>query len=407
MNEKTDAAPPAVPTETLAAIVPVGSSPATIEQVSESLKSLAGELVHDLEINLEGDAEQQVAQAMAEIDMTDTNSIIFFGTKAQQQLSTISDSMLEEVRTKDAGPAGDALNGMVSKLRELDFSDVDPNEKPGFFARLFGVKNKVLEYIDEYEGVRDQIDKITTDLEKHKTKLLTDVTKLDKLYDANLDYFRTLEVYIAAGRAKLKELDDQTIPALEKQVEASDDVIESQKLRDLRTARDDLERRTHDLVLTRQVTMQSLPSIRLVQENDKSLITKINSTIANTVPLWRQQLAQAITIFRSGQAAEAVKGATDLTNELLQSNAENLRDVNATVREQTERGVFDLEVVKKANDELIATIEDSLRIAGEGRNKRVEAEKELATCEAKLKEALEAASAKAKQVGAEPPPAAA
>jgi uncharacterized protein YaaN involved in tellurite resistance len=301
--------------------------------------------------------------------------------------------MLEEVRTKDIGPAGDALNSMVQKLRELDFEDIDPRDKPNWLQRLFGIKNAVLKYIDEYEGVRDQIDKITTDLEMHKTRLLTDITKLDKLYDANLDYFRMLEVYIAAGRAKLKELDEKTIPAKERRAEDSGDVIRAQNLRDLRSARDDLERRVHDLLLTRQVTMQSLPSIRLVQENDKSLVGKINSTIANTVPLWRQQLAQAITIFRAGQAAESVEAASDLTNELLRENAKNLRQVNAEVRAQMERGVFDIDTVRLANEELIATIEDSLRIADEGKKTRAEAEKQLIECESRLRGTLAAASA--------------
>jgi uncharacterized protein YaaN involved in tellurite resistance len=359
------------------------------------LAALSGELVHDLQLDLEGTAVEQVNKALAELDVTDSNSIIFFGSKAQSQLTEVSDSMLESVRTKDIGPAGAALNTMVAKLRELKFEAIDPRDKPGFLARLFGAKNKLQEYLDQYETVRDQIDGITTDLERHKTTLLTDITKLDKLYDVNLDYFRALEVYIAAGRAKLKELDEQTIPSLAKTVEASGDVIESQKLRDLRSRRDDLERRVHDLLLTRQVTMQSLPSIRLVQENDKSLITKINSTLANTVPLWRQQLAQAITIYRSGQAAGAVKAATDLTNELLEKNADNLREVNAEVRQQVERGVFDIEVVKRANDQLIATIEDSLRIADEGKAKRQEAEKQLIECEEQLKASLQAASARA------------
>lgn len=371
------------------------------------LAALSNELVHDLELNLEGTDVEKVEKAMAELDVTDSNSIIFFGSKAQAQLTEVSDSMLESVRTKDIGPAGDALNTMVSKLRELKFESIDPRDKPGFFARLFGAKNKLQEYLDQYETVRDQIDGITTDLERHKTTLLTDITKLDKLYDVNLDYFRSLEVYIAAGRAKLKELDEGVIPALAKAVEASTDVIEAQKLRDLRSSRDDLERRVHDLLLTRQVTMQSLPSIRLVQENDKSLITKINSTLANTVPLWRQQLAQAITIYRSGQAAAAVKGATDLTNELLQKNADNLREVNAEVRTQVERGVFDIEVVKHANDQLIATIEDSLRIADEGKAKRKEAELQLIECEANLKSSLQSASARAQSLpagqGAVPP----
>ncbi|MEO1016577.1 MAG: toxic anion resistance protein [Pseudomonadota bacterium] len=369
--------------------------PMAQEELAANLRAMSGELAQDLEIELEGDNSQKVATAMAEIDISDTNSIIFFGTKAQQQLTQVSDTMLEDVRTKDAGPAGQALQSMVSTLRELDFAEVKPGEKPGFLARLFGAKNKVLEYVEQYEDVRGQVDTISNELERHKTKLLTDITKLDKLYDANLDYFRTLEIYIAAGRAKLKELDEQTIPVLAKEVEAANDVVEAQKLRDMRSARDDLERRTHDLLLTRQVTMQSLPSIRLVQENDKSLVTKINSTLANTVPLWRQQLAQAITIYRSGQAAKATKAASDLTNELLKQNAENLREVNATVREEVERGVFDISTVKKANDELIATIEDSLRIADEGKARRKTAEGQLNELESQLKASLQAASARA------------
>jgi uncharacterized protein YaaN involved in tellurite resistance len=364
-------------------------------ELAHSIESLADELAEDLQIELTGDAASQIAQAMGEIDMSDTKSILFFGTKAQQQLTQVSDMMLEEVRTKDLGPAGDALNSMVQKLRELDFDEVDPRDKPNWLQRLFGIKNEVLKYIDEYETVRDQIDKITTDLEINKTRLLIDITKLDKLYDANLDYFRTLEVYIAAGRAKLKELDETTIPAMATKAEASEDVIQAQNLRDLRSARDDLERRVHDLLLTRQVTMQSLPSIRLVQENDKSLVNKINSTVANTVPLWRQQLAQAITIFRAGQAAESVEAASNLTNELLRQNAKNLREVNAEVRQQMERGVFDIDTVRLANDELIATIEDSLRIADEGKKSRAEAEKQLVEAEGKLRETLQAASARA------------
>jgi uncharacterized protein YaaN involved in tellurite resistance len=392
---------PTTPDPTPAAPKIALAEPATA--LAGQMAALSSELVQDLQLNLEGTAVQQVEQAMRELDVSDSNSIIFFGSKAQSQLTEVSDSMLESVRTKDIGPAGNALNTMVSKLRELKFEAIDPRDKPGFLARLFGAKNKLQEYLDQYESVRDQIDNITNDLERHKTTLLTDITKLDKLYDVNLDYFRSLEVYIAAGRAKLKELDETTIPAMAKAVENADDVIEAQKLRDLRARRDDLERRVHDLLLTRQVTMQSLPSIRLVQENDKSLITKINSTMANTVPLWRQQLAQAITIYRSGQAAGAVKAATDLTNELLEKNADNLREVNAEVRQQVERGVFDIEVVKRANDQLIATIEDSLRIADEGKAKRRDAEVQLAEAEAKLKASLQAASSRATGIAKQQP----
>jgi len=218
--------------------------------------------------------------------------------------------------------------------------------------------------------------------------MLTDIVSLDRLYDANLDYFHDLELYIAAGEERLKRLDDDEIPALQTEAEGTEDVAKAQELRDLRARRDDLERRVHDLRLTRQITMQGLPSIRLLQENDKSLVTKINSTLTNTIPLWRQQMAQAVTIFRSGDAAEAVKEASDFTNELLEKNAENLKTANKTVREQIERGIVDVETVKKANDTLIETIEESLRIAEEGKAKRQAAVATLEESETELREAL-------------------
>jgi uncharacterized protein YaaN involved in tellurite resistance len=360
-------------------------------------------LMGDLEIGRGGDVQRQIAVAMDEIDVEDSRSIIFFGAKAQEQLTRVSDSMLESVRVKDLGPAGSALGRMVGKLRELDLSSVDLTSRPNLLSRVFGIKDRIGRSIEQYEEVRDQIDQITNELEAHKTRLLTDITRLDKLYEASLVYLRTLEVYIAAGRARLKDLDQTTIPNLAGQVEGSEDVVEAQKLRDLRAARDDLERRVHDLLLTRQVTMQALPGIRLVQENDKSLIAKINSTIVNTVPLWRQQLARAITIYRAGQAGRAVRAASDLTNELLRRNAENLRQVNAEVRREVERGVFDIEVVRAANDDLIATIQESLQIAEEGRTRRQEAERQLAACGEQLKDALSSAAERARAPGPLPP----
>lgn len=341
--------------------------------------------------------QQQVSALAAQLDLNDSNSIIFFGSKAQEQLTTISDNMLEGVRNKDSGPAGSVLNEMVAVLRGFDLDELDPNKKPGFFSRLFGKAKPLVKIIQQYELVRNQIDQISNSLERHKTQLLTDITALDRLYDANLDYFHTLELYIAAGEEKLVQVDQKELPALEREVTAGEDMVQAQHLRDLRAARDDLERRVHDLQLTRQVTMQSLPSIRLVQENDKSLINKINSTLVNTVPLWRQQLAQAITIYRTGQAAETLKAASDLTNQLLEANAENLRQANVQARTQTERGVFDIETVKKANQTLIATIEDSLRIADEGRRRRQEASMQLEACETELRQALASAQARTRQ----------
>ena len=342
-----------------------------------------------------GERRQTMAQLLNEIDMNDTHSIIFFGSQAQEQLTTISDRMLEGVKNKDVGPAGEDLNEMVATIRGFDVDELDPNKKQGFFDRLLGKAKPVVKFLQQYEDVRKQIDMIIDKLERHKTSLLTDITSLDRLYQANLEYFYTLEDYIAAGEEKLRELDQTIIPEQARKAETGAEVIEAQNLRDLRVARDDLERRVHDLRLTRQVSMQSLPGIRLVQENDKGLVNKINSTIVNTVPLWRQQLATAVTIYRSSQAAETVKAATDLTNELLAANAENLKQANAETRKQLERGVFDIETVKKANETLIATIEESLQIADQGKKMRSEAVVQLQECETELRKTLASAHAKA------------
>ncbi len=341
---------------------------------------------------VEVDDRHKVESLISGIDVKDSNSVIFFGSGAQQKLTELSDSMLEGVRNKDLGSAGDSLNEMVATLRGFS---ADGLEKPGFFARLFGAAKPVAKFLQRYEDVRRQTDRITDDLEDHKTKLLTDVVSLDRLYNANLEYFHELDLYIMAGEEKLRQLDAQVIPDMVQAAKADDDVLKAQELRDVRSVRDDLERRVHDLRLTRQVTMQSLPSIRLVQENDKGLVTKINSTLVNTVPLWRQQLAIAVTIFRSQQAAGSVKSATDLTNDLLRENAENLKQANAEVRAQIERGVFDMDAVRHANQTLIDTIEDGLRIADEGKRLRAEAVTELQDIEARLRDALSAAKAKA------------
>jgi uncharacterized protein YaaN involved in tellurite resistance len=361
---------------------------------------LLPDLKHDIVPyeKIDGSERQMIDRLMKEIDLTDSNSVIFFGSKAQQELTSISDNMLEGVRNKDLGSAGRSLNDMVSVLRGFEVENFDPNNRPGFFMRLirriFGGVTPVAKFIQQYEGVRRQVDTVTDDLEKHKTLLLRDIKSLDKLYSANLDYFHNLEAYIVAGEQKLKHIDEEMIPAAEVTAEAADDVLQAQELRDLRSGRDDLERRIHDLRLTRQVAMQGLPSIRLIQENDKGLVNKINSTLVNTVPLWRQQLAQAVTIFRSAEAAKSVKAASDLTNELLEKNSENLRTANKTVREELERGVFDVNAVRRANENLIATVEESLQIADEGKRQRAEAEKQLQVMEAELKETLKAASAR-------------
>ena len=339
----------------------------------------------------------EIQTRMSEIDMGSTSTIIGFGSRAQMDLQQISQSMLADVKNKDLGPAGDGLREMVTTLRGFSVSELDTRRQRSWWERLTGKAAPLAKFQERYSTVQGQIDRITGNLLTHETTLLKDIKALDKLYEKTLEFYHELALYIAAGEAKLKELDAKDIPAKQAEVEAApenDQVLKAQELRDLRAARDDLERRVHDLKLTRQVTMQSLPSIRLVQENDKSLVTKINSTLVNTVPLWETQLAQALTIQRSREAAQAVRAANDLTNELLTSNADNLRSANREVREEIERGVFDIEAVKKANDTLIATIEDSLQIADAGRAKRAEAEAELVKMEAELRQSLSSARAR-------------
>ena len=340
----------------------------------------------------------EIEKRKAEIDMTNSQSIIRFGSAAQGELQTISQEMLADVRNKDVGPAGDSLRDMVSSLRGFSVTELDPNRKQSWWERLLGRTKPIAQFMARYEEVQDQIDNITGRLLTHEHTLLKDIKSLDKLYEKTLDFYDELALYIAAGEAKLEDIDSTDIPAKVAEVEAAPEdrkVLVAQELRDLRAARDDLERRVHDLKLTRQVTMQSLPSIRLVQENDKSLVTRINSTLVNTVPLWETQLAQSVTIHRSREAAGVVKEASDLTNDLLTKNAETLRQANVEIRTEMERGVFDIEAIEKANADLIATIQDSLRIADEGKAKRAAAEQSLIRMEGELKETLSAAKARA------------
>jgi uncharacterized protein YaaN involved in tellurite resistance len=341
-------------------------------------------------------AQGEIEKRMAEIDMADSGSIIGFGSRAQLELQQISQAMLQDVKTKDVGPAGDSLTQIVTTIRGFSINELDGRRKQSWWERLTGRAAPFAQFMARYETVQSQIDKITSNLLNHEHTLLKDIKALDKLYEKTLEFYDELALYIAAGETKLKMLDETTIPEKETAVAAApenDQIIVAQELRDLRAARDDLERRVHDLKLTRQVTMQALPSIRLVQENDKSLVSKINSTLVNTVPLWETQLAQALTIQRSREAAEAVRKASDLTNELLTANAENLRESNKIIREEMERGIFDIEAVKKANAALIGTIEDSLRIADEGKAKRAAAEAELTKMEAELRDTLTSAKA--------------
>ena len=337
--------------------------------------------------------EAEISRLAAAIDLKDAGTILRFGAAAQSRAQVAADAMLEGAQNQEAGEAGQTLSTMLSALRGFDVTTL--GAKPSFFQRIFTKTGaEATAIVQRYEGVRGQIDLIGYRLDTHRTKLLEDVERLERLYVATLDWFHALADHIEAGDRVLKRTDAELIPTLETAATKEGDPLAPQALRDGRAARDELERRVHDLRLTRQVAMQALPSIRLIQENDKALSAKIQSVLANTVPLWRQQLAQALAIHRMREAGQAVKAATDLTNKLLVANAETLRTGNSEARRELERGTFDMDAIKQANAALVGTIEDSLRIADEAKTQRRTAEAELAKCEQDIRRALTAAKAR-------------
>lgn len=335
------------------------------------------------------DERSQIDDKIALIDREDTQSIMMFGSSAQSGMQQVSRKMLEGVKNKDTGPAGDVLNEMVLEIRGFDVSEL--TKEQGWLAKLFSKVTPVARAIQKYETVRSQVATMTTKLEDHKGKLLRDTELLDRLYREAVACYNDLGAFIIAGEEALRRWEEVELPKLKEAAERGDDLA-AEAFRKFGAARDMLERRVHDLKLTRQVTLQSLPSIGMIQDNDQGLILKIESTIRNTIPAWEIQLGQAVTIARARDAGKTVRQANDLTNDLLKANAENLRQGNAEIRTELERGVYDIEAIKAAHQNLIGTIEDSIRIAQEGRAARKAAEKDLETCEKELTQKLIEAS---------------
>ena len=321
------------------------------------------------------------------IDIADSSSIVHYGAKAQQELGEVSQKLLEGVKTKELGDTGSALDDMVLTIQGFNLDALDPSKK-SLFRRLFSGARTIKKFIAQYETVDSKVTQITDRLEAHKTTLMKDILALDRLYEVSLACFKELENYIDAGQFKLAQLKNDVLPGLTQKASETDNVLASQEFSEMKSQMQSMERRVHDLHLTRQVTMQSLPSIRMIQENNKELLAKIDSALSNTVPLWKTQLAQAVSIYRMSRAAGDVKNVQDLTNELLESNAETLKQGNAMVKEQMERGVFDVKSIKKANDTLIASIQESIDIVDRGRAARQEALGQLTEIEHNLTSTL-------------------
>lgn len=327
----------------------------------------------------------RVKEIAGSINIKDSQAIIEYGVGAQSDIADFSDTVLDQVRSKDAGHAGEALNELMVNVKEIDVDSISGNSSSGIFKRF---SKKVKKFIGRYNKLSVQIDSIVEKLESTRDTLFRDVELLDQLYDKNYVYLKELDIYIAAGDMKIKELVNITLPALRKEAVEANDAVKSQELRDLESLIGRFEKRVHDLKLSRMVAIQAMPQIRLVQNNDQVLVERIQSSILNTIPLWKSQIVIAITLFRQKAALKVQKDVTDTTNELLKKNSELLKTGTIETAKEAERGIVEIETLQQVNTDLIETITESLRIQEEGRIARANAEKELNVLEGELKQKL-------------------
>ena len=342
--------------------------------------------------------QARIADIARQIDVSDSQAVLGYGLPAQSRIANFADSLLGDVRNKDAGSGGEALGELLKKVREIDvdaLGDGGRGKIPifGRFASSFD------RFATRYQKVATSIDRIIDALERSRMALLKDMTVLDKMYQLNLDYIKQLDVYIAAGERALDELYRVKIPAMEAEVAASSDVMAAQRLTDLQQAAARFERRIHDLKLTRMIAVQTAPQIRLIQSNDQNLVEKIQASVLTTIPLWKNQIVIAISLYRQQKAVDLQKEVTDTTNDLLAKNAELLKVGSAKVQREVERGVVDVETLQKVNADLIATLEETIQIQSEGRARRAAAEGEIANMQLELKRKLLELRGTAPQLG--------
>lgn len=334
------------------------------------------------------DRQNQAKELAAQIDVSDSQAVLSYGSAAQQKLGEFSHSMLNHVQNQDIGPVGDSLNELMYRLNEASPADLQAQEK-NVFKRMFGkVKESIYEITAKYQKIGAQIDKIAVKLDKEKNGLLSDNVMLEQLYHKNKDYFDALNIYIAAGEVKQDELTNQLIPQAMRQAESSGDQMDVQIVNDLNQFLDRLDKRTYDLNLARQITIQQAPQIRLIQNTNQALAEKIQASINTAIPLWKNQVAIALTLLRQKDAVTAQRQVSETTNDLLKKNSEMLKISAIETAEENERGFVDIETLQKTQSDLIETIQETLRIQKEGKEKRRAAELELASMENELKTKL-------------------
>ena len=320
-----------------------------------------------------------------QIDLNNSNAILKIGGGVQKKMADFSEAALENVRSKDLGEVGDMLSNVVTELKSFDAEE----ESKGFLGGLFKkTSNKMTSMKAKYAKAEDNVMQICKSLEAHQVVLLKDIATLDKMYELNLTYFKELTMYILAGKKKLEQVRSEELPALIQKAEASGLAEDAQAAKDLEGLCQRFEKKLHDLDLTRMISIQTAPQIRLVQNSDTMMVEKIQSTVVNTIPLWKSQMVLALGVEHSNQAAKAQQQVTDMTNELLKKNAEKLKMASIETAKASERGVVDIETLKQTNESLISTLDEIMKIQTEGREKRLAAEGELRQMEDDLKKKL-------------------
>ena len=343
------------------------------------------EAVESLDSSLTDEEKLQVAAFSKTIDLTNPDHVMLYGADAQKKISGFADTVLSNVKTGDTGEVGDILSNLIAELKGFNAAGEKPKGLKGLF---FNAKNQITTIQAKYEDVSKNVENIAGSLEDHQVQLLKDVAMFNKLYDMNLQYFHELTMYIVAGEQRLQEVRDTDLKRLQEIAAKSGDAMDAQKANDLAAQCDRFEKKLHDLKLTRQISMQMAPQIRLLQNNNSLLVERIQSTLVNTLPLWKNQMVLALGLHHSQQAMQAQKAVTDMTNELLKKNAQTLKMGTIETAKESERGIIDLETLVQTNQSLIDTINEVTRIQQEGRQKRAEAEKTLANMEKELKEKL-------------------
>ena len=375
-----------IPSLTLDPNAAAAVQPAVIEEPAAPAVQKEETPPEKLEFDRLSPAEQEaVTQFAGQIDITNSEQILNYGSAAQKNIADFSEAALGKVRTKDMGEIGDELADLVVELQGLDF---DESEKKGFLGLFKKARQNIASLKAQYDKAEDNVDKITAELEKHEVTLMKDIAMMDKMYEKNQQYYKELTMYILAGKLKCKNLREKELPELQAKARESGKAEDAQAANDFANMIGRFEKKLYDLELTRTISVQMAPQIRMIQSNDSVMAEKIRSSIVNTIPLWKSQMVMALTLHHSQQAMEAQRNVNDVTNRLLQQNAEKLHQGSVEIARESERGIVDIETLQKTNQELISTLEEVRQIQADGAAKRAEAEVELGRIEGELKQKL-------------------